>query len=110
MMSPTPPLELPPLDPKKVFYLLGNKKRRRLLLALADRVGKAVSQMAPLAGPTQDAAFKHLTQMRLAGLVRMEPDPQDERRKLYTLDPRVALRQTERGLELDFDCCVMRVH
>ncbi len=44
---PAPSLELQPLDSEKVFYLLGNAKRRRLLLALADGVGKAVSPNWP---------------------------------------------------------------
>jgi hypothetical protein len=28
---------------------------------------------------------------------------------LYTLSPAVVVRRTEAGLEMDFDCCLMRV-
>lgn len=97
------------LNPEKVFAILGNQRRRRLLVALSDGVGRAASQMAPLIGRTQDSTMKHLLEMKAAGLVTMARDPVDERRMLYMLTPAVIVRHTEAGLEMDFDCCLMRV-
>lgn len=97
------------LDPKAVYAILGNEKRRRLLVALSDGKGQAASQLAPLIGRTQDATMKHLLEMKAAGLVTMSRDPVDERRMLYTLNPAVVVRREEGRLEMDFDCCLMRV-
>jgi len=97
------------LIPKEVFSILGNEKRRRLLVALSNGAGQAASQLAPLIGRTQDSTMKHLLEMKAAGLVTMARDPVDERRMLYTLSPSVQVRRTETGLEMDFDCCLMRV-
>lgn len=88
---------------------MGNSKRRVLLAALVDGQGKAASQVAPLVGRTQDAAMKHLTEMREAGLVQMSRDPNDNRRQLYFLTPSVKVIPRESGVDLDFGCCVWRV-
>lgn len=114
MTTPSPVPNVVPAVPaaliaKEVFYILGNEKRRRLLTALADGVGKAASQMAPLIGRTQDATMKHLLEMKAAGLVTMARDPVDERRQLYSLSPAVQVRRTEVGLEMDFGCCLVRL-
>lgn len=80
-----------------------------MLVALAGCNGLAATQLAPLAGLRQDAALKHLNELRAAGLVSMKEDPQDRRRQLYTLTSAVTARRTEAGLELDFGCCLARL-
>ena len=97
------------LNATEVFSILGNERRRRLLVALSNGVGQAASQLAPLIGRTQDSTMKHLLEMKAADLVTMARDPVDERRMLYTLNPAILVRRTEAGLEMDFDCCLMRV-
>ena len=103
------PAEPAALNANEVFSILGNEKRRRLLVALADGVGRAASQLAPLISRTQDATMKHLLEMKAARLVTMARDPVDERRQLYTLSPAVQVRRTEAGLEMDFGCCLIRL-
>lgn len=104
------PAEPAALNATEVFSILGNEQRRRLLVALADGVGKAASQLAPLISRTQDATMKHLLEMKAARLVTMARDPVDERRQLYTLSQAVLVRRTEAGrLEMDFGCCLMRI-
>jgi hypothetical protein len=40
----------------------------------------------------------------------MSPDPADSRRQLYTLSPQVQVRRSDAGaVEMDFDCCVLRM-
>ncbi len=42
-------------------------------------------------------------------MVRMSPDPVDNRRRLYVLTEAVHMIRSEQGLALDFGCCVWRV-
>ena len=109
--SPVPsavPAQAAAFNANEVFSILGNEKRRRLLVALSDGKGQAASQLAPLISRTQDSTMKHLLEMKAAGLVTMARDPVDERRMLYTLSPAVQVRRTETGLEMDFGCCLTR--
>ena len=111
---PTAPVSTPaavaPLDEEAVFSALGNEKRRKLLLALADGQGKPACQLVHLmVGRTHDAALKHLTELREARLVQMAKDPTDARRQLYTLTAAVKVVREAGGLERDFGCCVWRV-
>jgi len=95
--------------PNVIFPVLNNEKRRRILVALSGGEGRASSQLAPVIGLSQDATLKHLIELRAAGLVNMALDPSDERRQLYTLSPAILVNRTDKGLELDFGCCVVRV-
>lgn len=44
-----------------------------------------------------------------AGLIVARPMPQDGHRQHYLLCPGIPMTRTERGLEMDFDCCVVRL-
>jgi DNA-binding transcriptional ArsR family regulator len=92
-----------------VFSVLSSEKRRKILVALAAGTGMSASQLAPVVGRTQDGTLKHLIELREAKMVRMSPDPVDNRRRLYVLTEAVQVNRSEQGLELDFGCCVWRV-
>ena len=55
------------------------------------------------------AALKHLVALREAGLITMNPTPADGHRNEYLLSVGIPVTRTEKGLEMDFDCCVVRV-
>lgn len=113
MITPSPPAGTAPatggFDPKIIFPVLANEKRRRILAILAGGEGRAASQLAPVIGLKQDATLKHLIELRAAGLVTMARDPDDDRRQRYTISPAIAVTRTEKGLEMDFGCCLVRV-
>ena len=92
-----------------VFGILSSEKRRKILVALAAGTGMSASQLAPIVGRTQDGTLKHLIELREAKMVRMSPDPVDNRRRLYVLTEAVQVIRGEQGLDLDFGCCVWRV-
>lgn len=68
----------------KVFEVLAEPNRRRLLDALVDGA-KPVNALVDAIGMSQPVVSKHLKVLREAGLVKVEPDGQ---RRLYSLDPR----------------------
>jgi len=100
-----------PAEPQAavVFGILSSEKRRKILVALAAGTGMSASQLAPIVGRTQDGTLKHLIELREAKMVRMSPDPVDNRRRLYVLTEAVQVIRGEQGLDLDFGCCVWRV-
>ena len=55
-----------------------------------------------------DATLKHLVIMRAAGLLAVNPDPQDGRRMLYSLLPAVPVVVTPTGRGIDFGFCLLR--
>lgn len=92
-----------------MFSVLSSEKRRKILLALSAGTGMSASQLAPVVGRSQDGTLKHLIELREAKMVRMSPDPVDNRRRLYVLTEAVQVIRSEQGLDLDFGCCVWRV-
>ena len=92
-----------------MFGILSSEKRRKILVALAAGTGMSATQLAPVAGRSQDGTLKHLMELRAARMVQITRDPADQRRQLYRLAPRVQVIHSEQGLELDFGCCVWRV-
>ena len=92
-----------------VFAMLADPVRRQLLETLAAGIPRGASSLAPGVSRRLDAALKHLTALRDASLVVTQDDPRDRRRQLYSLSPDITVRPTERGQEIDFGCCVLRV-
>ncbi|MBE7497225.1 MAG: hypothetical protein HS117_19965 [Verrucomicrobiaceae bacterium] len=60
-------------------------------------------------GKRLDATLKHLVALRGAGLVVTAENPQDGRRLLYHLTPAIPATKTERGWEMDFGYCLVRI-
>jgi DNA-binding transcriptional ArsR family regulator len=92
-----------------VFAMLADPVRRRLIETLAAGIPTRASSLAAGVGRRLDAALKHLTALRDAGLVVTQDDPRDRRRQLYSLSPNVTVGPTEGGQEIDFGCCVLRL-
>jgi DNA-binding transcriptional ArsR family regulator len=98
-----------PLPTDAVFAMLADPVRRRLIETLAAGIPRRASSLAPGVSRRLDAALKHLTALRDAGLLVTQDDPQDRRRQLYSLSPNITVRPTQSGQEIDFGCCVLRV-
>ena len=105
--APTPPAS--PWKPDVIFSMICDPVRRRLLLRLAGGPPLSASQLSAGAGRRPDAVLKHLTTLRDARFLTTMPDPSDKRRTLYALAPDVPVAKTERGIEMDFGCCVLRI-
>lgn len=86
----------------RIFMILADPTKRKLLHLLAKNGPKAASELCDLVARSQDATFKHLVGMHSAHLVTMEPDRRDRRRQVYSLSPRLPIKKTDTGLVLDF--------
>jgi DNA-binding transcriptional ArsR family regulator len=96
-------------NPDVVFAVLADPVRRRLFQCLAHGKPLRALDLALNVGRRLDAALKHLVFLRKAGWITMAPDPVDARRQLYSLAPFVVVTRTEKGCEIDFGCCVLRI-
>ena len=96
-------------NPDAVFALLGDPVRRRLLQSLAGGVPRRALDLSGGVARELSVSLKHLAIMRKAGWIVMSPDPVDSRRQLYRLASEVVVTQTEKGREIDFGCCVLRL-
>lgn len=83
--------------------------RRRILQALADGQPRVAKQLASIASRRISATLKHLVVLRDAGLILSRQDPQDGHRQQYILGPGIPVTRTERGLAMDFGCCLVRI-
>ena len=106
---PTPPANATGPNPDIIFATLGDPVRRRILQALADGQPRVAKQLAGVASRRISATIKHLAVLRDAGLIVAQENPQDGHRQHYVLAAGIAVTRTERGLEMDFDCCLVRV-
>ncbi len=97
------------VDADTVFAALGDKTRRRLLLAMSDRMPRRALALTGTAGKRFDATLKHLIALRNAGLIVANPDPTDSRRQLYSLAPSVKVTDSPEGKTMDFGYCVVRM-
>lgn len=96
-----------PWKPDKVFAMLAEPPRRRVLQALAGGTAVPAVNLAGTAGVSPDATLKHLSAMHKAGLLAATPDRVDKRRMLYSLSPSVTVVKTATGTAIDFGCCVL---
>lgn len=106
---PTPPANATGPNPDVIFATLGDPVRRRILQALADGQPRMAKQLAGVASRRISATIKHLNVLRDSGLIVAQRNPQDGHRQHYVLGPGTPVTRTERGLEMDFDCCVVRI-
>jgi DNA-binding transcriptional ArsR family regulator len=107
-----PPVPVPnvsPWDADKIFLMLVEPARRRILAALASGNAQPATSLKGCTRLRLDATFKHLTAMRKAGLLVMKPDQTDGRRMLYSLAPSVPVVKTETGAVIDFGFCLIRL-
>ncbi len=103
-----PPVPVPVLPEDKIYKLLSDPGRRRILLRLSDGRSYSAGDLV-MAGPLrQDAMRKQLDALKSAGILRSTLDPRYRRRHVYTLVPGIVQRKTDAGWEMDFGCCVMR--
>ncbi len=105
--APAPALSPSGWNPDVVFATLADPVRRRILLVLADGIGRTSSQIAPSCHRKTDAVLKHLIIMRQAGWVQMLPAVPGRRGNVYALSPAVPVETTETGLRFNFGCCTV---
>ena len=105
---PTVQVTVKTVDADTVFASLGDRTRRRLLLALSDGQPRRATALTPASGKRFDATLKHLIALRNAGLIVAAPDPADSRRQRYALAPSVNVAQTPEGRTMDFGYCLVR--
>ena len=105
---PTVPITVKTVDADTVFAALGDRTRRRLLLAMSDGQPRRCTALTSSSGKRFDATLKHLIALRNAGLIVASPDPTDSRRQLYTLAPSVKVAGTPEGRTMDFGYCFVR--
>ena len=106
---PTAPANATGPNPDFIFGALGDPVRRRILQALAGGTPRTASQLASIVARRISATLKHLVVLRDAGLITINPNPADGHRNEYLLSAGIPVTRTEKGLEMDFDCCVVRV-
>jgi DNA-binding transcriptional ArsR family regulator len=109
--APTPP-PAPPVafNPDRIFPLLADGARRRMILALARGSAMSVTQLAAAAGKNPSLAGKHIAVLKAGGLIvgSREESP-DKRRQLYQLAPHVRPEMKDGQLVLDFGFCMFRL-
>jgi predicted transcriptional regulator len=93
----------------RVFAVLGDPVRRRLLLSLARSGAQTGVELKTAASRRLDATLKHLAEMRSAGFVVTAENPKDGRRLLYSLSPSVPVENTPTGTVVDFGFCLLRL-
>ena len=96
------------VDADTVFATLGDRTRRRLLLAMADGVPRTATQLMSAAGKRLDATLKHLVVLRNSGLIVASQDAMDRRRQTYTLAPTIVVTRSPEGHTMDFGYCLVR--
>lgn len=96
-------------NPDVIFAALGDPVRRRILQALADGRPRTAGELGGLVTRRISATLKHLNVLRDAGLIRAQENPQDGHRQHYVLVAGIPVTKTEKGFEMDFDCCVVRI-
>ncbi len=106
---PTPAPGATGPNPDVIFAALGDPVRRRILQALADRKPRTAGELGGLVTRRISATLKHLNVLRDAGLIVAQRNPQDGLRQHYVLAANIPVTKTERGTEMDFDCCVVRI-
>jgi DNA-binding transcriptional ArsR family regulator len=106
---PTVPVEVRVIPADTVYAALGDKTRRRILLALFDGRARTATVLAGAAGKRLDATLKHLLALRTAGLIVANQDAVDGRRQVYRLAPSVKTATTPEGRTMDFGYCLVRV-
>ena len=106
---PTVPVTVKTVDADTVFAALGDRTRRRILLALFDGQPRRATVLAGASGKRFDATLKHLVALRNAGLIVAALDPVDARRQVYTLAPSVKVAETPEGRTMDFGYCLVRL-
>ncbi|MBA4147711.1 MAG: helix-turn-helix transcriptional regulator [Verrucomicrobia bacterium] len=99
----------PQWDQDLIFFVLSVPVRRKLLLDLARGGPKPANELNGGVSRTSDGVLKHLSALREAGLVSMNPNPKDGRRSLYALSPLVPLITTATGPQIDFGFCILRL-
>ena len=82
---PTVPVTVKTVDADTVFAALGDRTRRRILVALFDGQPRRATTLSGAVGKRFDATLKHLVALRNAGLIVAAKDPTDTRRQIYTL-------------------------
>jgi predicted transcriptional regulator len=93
----------------RVFAVLGDPVRRRLLVSLARSGAQTGVELKTAANRRLDATLKHLAEMRSAGLVVTAENPKDGRRLLYSLSSAVPVENTPAGTVVDFGFCLLRL-
>ncbi|MEO6785157.1 MAG: winged helix-turn-helix domain-containing protein [Chthoniobacteraceae bacterium] len=106
---PTPPANATGPNPDTIFATLGDPVRRRILMSLTDGAPRTAKQLSIAVARRISATIKHLAVLREAGLIVSQPDPKDGHHQHYVLSVGIPVTRTERGLEMDFDCCVVRL-
>ena len=106
---PTPPPDATGPNPDFIFAALGDPVRRRILQALADGQPRVAKDLASGVARRISATIKHLAVLRGAGLIVARENPQDGHRQHYVLGAGITVTRTERGLEMDFGCCLVRI-
>lgn len=105
---PTVTTTVQTMDADTVFAALGDRTRRRILLALADGKPRTATAIVPASGKRFDATLKHLVALRNAGLIVTSQDQKDGRRQAYTLAPSVVVTEATDGKTMDFGYCLVR--
>ena len=109
-LSTVPPPAVPlRWSEDELFAVLSQSARRRIIQTLANGQGKTATDLRGAAGKRLDATLKDCSALVKAGFLQTAPDPQDGRKMRYTLRPEVPLVKTDKGWEMDFGCCVVRV-
>jgi DNA-binding transcriptional ArsR family regulator len=106
---PTPPANATGPNPDVIVATLGDPVRRRILESLADGTPRTAKQLSLTVARRISATIKHLAVLREAGLIVSQQNPQDGHRQHYVLGPGIPVTKTEKGTEMDFDCCMVRI-
>jgi DNA-binding transcriptional ArsR family regulator len=112
MSEPAPPqivtTTVRTIEADSVFEALSDPSRRRILVALFDGQWHAVSGMGGPYPKHRDLIRKHCDALVKGGFIESQPDPADERRKVYRLTPIVKPATTPESRTMDFGCCIIR--
>lgn len=109
--SPAPAAPAPVAwDIDRVFPLIADPVRRRLLTVLALHGPKGVVELASAVGRRSSLTGKHLFALREGGLVvASRQHSRDKRKQLYELAPALQPQTQDGRLTIDFGFCLLRL-
>jgi hypothetical protein len=97
-----------PFNTDKVFLMVSDPFRRRVIRSLAGGEMKLASDLGSPSGTKRHNQLKHLTALCNAGILVQKENPRDGRKPLFALASSVVVCKGANSLTIGFGRCMLR--